>query len=525
MGTVNKKRSTFPKLAIVGLAIWVALYAFNRPILDALQLSPFTFSVVSSALGVFAACAIASWAEAFVFEAVRGLAPARRLLALGLAPVVVVWVIVGPLLLMDGTLATRGRDASPVLVAILAGVWYFAAALGGFLFVALDLTASAVLRTFRERTRALAIALLCLTCALTIFAAPRFVALLRIADSGGLSGWNGVALDRALGSRLAATPVLESLLAGHSAHLLFRLALLAIAVLPAVLSATRKFVEGVMERIDPLIVALDAVASGGREVLVAEGGSEEFDRLGKHFNHMVGRLGMAERMERAFGRYASMHLLDRIRAQHGEADLPAGMRDASVLFADIRGFTTLSERLAPEHVVAVLNRFFASATQVIDEHEGFLNKFVGDAIMVVFNGPVDQGDHAERATRCAVQLQRAVAQLNADRAFEYVERIEVGIGIASGPMICGNVGGPRHTEYTVIGDVVNTASRLCGAAPGGEVWVTKRTADALPAALATTPLPALHVKGKAAPVEAACAWPLVPTLLDESTLKQLQALN
>ncbi len=525
----NRAPLRLPYVSMAGLLVWMALYTFTGPILETWQISPFGYSIVSCAIGLVAVCGLANWSEGFSFSLLRGLSPARRLPFLILLPLIVVWVVVGPLLLLDDALASRGLDASPVLVAITGSVWFLGAALGSFLFVALNLSASAALRTFRQRTRAMAIAMLSLTCALTIFAGPRFVALLRLTDGDGLANWTGVALDRALGARLSTTPMLHVFLRDRSGQLFFRLALLVVAVLPAVLSATRKFVEGVMERIDPLIDALDVVASGGRQVAVAEGGSAEFDRLGKHFNQMVSRLGMAERMERAFGRYTSTHVLDRIRAQHGEAELPACTREASVLFADIRGFTALSERLTPEQVVAVLNRFFSSATQVIDTHEGFLNKFVGDAIMVVFNGPVDQADHADRATRCAVALQQTVDALNAARAFDHVDSISVGIGIASGPMICGNVGGSRQMEYTVIGDVVNTASRLCSAAPGGQVWITKQTSDALSPELVSRPLPPLMVKGKVAPVAAACAWPLAATapLLSESQTSDIdqQALN
>jgi adenylate cyclase len=246
-------------------------------------------------------------------------------------------------------------------------------------------------------------------------------------------------------------------------------------------------------------------------VSVREDESPELGRLGRTFNQMVAKLAMAEQMERAFGLYTSTHLLDRIRSQHGNAALPGAIRDATVLFADIRGFTSLSERLPPEHVVAVLNRFFDAALDTIERFDGFVNKFVGDALMVVFNGPVDQGDHAERATRCAVALQQQIAALNAERAFQYVDALEVGVGIASGPMVCGNIGGRRQIEYTVIGDTVNMASRLCSAAAGGEVLVSGRTAGALPTSIDTRPLPPLQVKGKTDPVRVLCAWP--PTSL------------
>jgi class 3 adenylate cyclase len=272
--------------------------------------------------------------------------------------------------------------------------------------------------------------------------------------------------------------------------------------LPALWSATGKLADAVMERIHPLSLAFNEVAHGARDVRVEVGGSTELREITRRFNTMLDALTLAERMERAFGVYVSSQVLDRIRAQHGDAALPPSLREASVFFADIRGFTSMSEKLSPVQVVDLLNRYFARIVPVIEEHGGYLNKFVGDAVVVVFNGPVDQPDHAERATRCALALQATVRAMNKEGRFPEITQnkigdgLNVGVGVATGPMICGNVGSARQMEYTVIGDTVNLSARLTSAAKAGDVVVSENTAKALPQGMPTNPMEPIKVKGK-----------------------------
>lgn len=272
-----------------------------------------------------------------------------------------------------------------------------------------------------------------------------------------------------------------------------------LAALPSVMSACAKLADAAMERLRPMSRAFAMVSQGTRTVRVEEKGSTEFIELAHSFNQLVAALDATERMERAFGRYVSGQVLSKIRAQHGEAELKASLREATVFFADIRGFTTLSERLSPEQVVSFLNRYLARVVAQIDSHLGYLNKFIGDAVVVVFNGPVDQPDHAERAVRCALALQSEVAKLNAEGAMPEVGELKIGIGIATGPMVCGNVGGPTQMEYTVIGDTVNLSARLTSLAGPGEIWVSDATAKGAPG-LKFTALPEVKVKGKEKPV-------------------------
>jgi class 3 adenylate cyclase len=168
-----------------------------------------------------------------------------------------------------------------------------------------------------------------------------------------------------------------------------------------------------------------------------------------------------------------------------------------VLFADIVGFTALAETLPPAEVAAMLNRFFSEMTEVIFAEEGTVDKFIGDAILAVFGAPVEQPDHARRAVRAAQAMRRAVARLNTAGA----RPLRVRYAINSGVAIAGDVGSARRREYTVLGDVVNTASRLEALAEPDQILVSRATYDKLHPPVPATSLGHREIRGRAAKVE------------------------
>ena len=207
----------------------------------------------------------------------------------------------------------------------------------------------------------------------------------------------------------------------------------------------------------------------------------------------------SERRER-LQRYHSPAVVERIMAQRqgeGADVLPAQDRDISVLFADLVGFTSLSETLPPADVAALLNRFFSEMTEAIFAEEGTVDKFIGDAILAVFGAPVEQTDHARRAVRAAQAMRRAVARLNAAGG----QPLRVRYAINSGVAIAGDVGSARRREYTVLGDVVNTAARLEALAQPDQIIVSRATYDRITPAIAATPLGEVSIRGRAAKVE------------------------
>ncbi len=198
-----------------------------------------------------------------------------------------------------------------------------------------------------------------------------------------------------------------------------------------------------------------------------------------------------------FQRYFAPELAEEIAAHPGEIGLGGAKRLAVVLFADIRGFTALSEDLPPDEIALLLNEHFTEMVEVVFEHGGALDKFMGDAMMAIWGAPLARPDDADRAVAAAIGMQRTLAARNRRRAEQGRRQLEVGIGVNLGEVFAGNIGSDRRLEYTVIGDAVNIAARLCAEAGPGEILV----AEALRAALsAPPPLAALDpvaLKGKA----------------------------
>ena len=148
-------------------------------------------------------------------------------------------------------------------------------------------------------------------------------------------------------------------------------------------------------------------------------------------------------------------------------------REVTVAFADIRGFTTLADCIPPDELVAVLNIYLVTIINVFRKHEGLINKFGGDSVMAVWNASIDCQEHALLATVAAIGAQRAVSELK--RKQPTLPKINFGIGINTGKVIAGNIGGEGTLEYTVIGSAVNIAAKLTSATPGGKVWITNDT--------------------------------------------------
>ncbi len=182
-------------------------------------------------------------------------------------------------------------------------------------------------------------------------------------------------------------------------------------------------------------------------------------------------------------------------------DFLRGQRsEATVLFSDMRGFTNVAERTPPEMLVARLNEHLEAMTEAILAHQGTLDKFIGDAVMALFGVPWPMEDHALRAVRTAVEMQKAQQRLMEHWTRIGWEAVPIGIGINSGPMIAGEIGTLRRSDYTVIGDAVNLASRLCGLAQPNQILISQATYEQVREAVEARPLEPVIVKGKSRPV-------------------------
>ncbi len=204
-------------------------------------------------------------------------------------------------------------------------------------------------------------------------------------------------------------------------------------------------------------------------------------------------------LEKSFGRYVAPEIVRQI-VRH-EGDLLAGQkRETTILFTDIRDFTTISEKLDPEQVVALLNRYFTPMTALIRKNSGTLDKFIGDALMAFWNAPLDIPDHAALGVETALTLQENLTRLNDELELDFGVRLRMGAGLHTGPVFVGNMGSQELLDYTIIGDSVNMASRLEGltAVYGVPVVIGGKTREACGDRFAYARLDTVVVKGKTA---------------------------
>lgn len=177
-------------------------------------------------------------------------------------------------------------------------------------------------------------------------------------------------------------------------------------------------------------------------------------------------------------------------------------RTVTVMFVDIRGFTALSSKAEASEILMMLNDYFEVLVEIVFRHEGTVDKFMGDGMMVLWGAPVSHDDDPLRAVRAALDIQRAMESFNFDRASRGQASIEVGIGINTGPVVAGYIGSSRTMSYSVIGDTVNLASRLCAAALPGEVVLSEYTQFLVQDELKTKIRNPVYAKGKSQPIKA-----------------------
>ena len=210
------------------------------------------------------------------------------------------------------------------------------------------------------------------------------------------------------------------------------------------------------------------------------------------------RLAEESRRRERLARYHSPGVVEVLARQEDDDVMPAQERDISVLFADIVGFTAIAEARPPAEVATILNVFFSRMTDEVFREVGSVDKFIGDAILAVFGAPVEQHDHAGRAVRAARAMRRAVAEMNADGTLPH---LRVRYAINSGIAIVGDVGSTKRRDYTVLGDVVNTASRLVTLAEPDQIVISRATFDRIEAPLAVTSLGQRNVRGRTGTIE------------------------
>ena len=261
-----------------------------------------------------------------------------------------------------------------------------------------------------------------------------------------------------------------------------QLSALAVAVTLLGVGSGIAFVALLVGPLRRLRAGVERLSKGDLAVRVPPTSQDEVGELTRAFNEMGESLQQKERIQSAFGRYVSDYVLNQLLETGADGTLGGTEREVTILFADIRRFTRLSEGMKASDVVALLNEVFQLASDQILEHGGTIDKFIGDSVMAYFGAPVPDPDHPLQAVRAAVAIQQALAERNARFAPDAL-RVELGVGIHTGIVVVGTIGSDHRSDFTAIGDAVNVAHRLEKLARPSQILVSEAVQRRVRAAL------------------------------------------
>jgi class 3 adenylate cyclase len=252
--------------------------------------------------------------------------------------------------------------------------------------------------------------------------------------------------------------------------------------------------------ISALTGAVARVAGGDLALALPVRSGDEVGQLTRAFNEMVEGLRQRDFIRNAFGRYVSPEVARTLLESPDGLRLGGHKREITVLMSDLRGYTRFAEHGDPAGVMAVLNEYLGHMADIVIEHGGTINEFIGDAIFAVFGAPVEHADHAERAAAAALAMQRAMETLNDENVARGRPRFEMGIGIHTGEAVVGNIGSEQRAKYAVVGAAVNLAARVEGCTVGGQILLSTATVERLADLAETAPPVEVELKGLDAPI-------------------------
>ena len=224
-------------------------------------------------------------------------------------------------------------------------------------------------------------------------------------------------------------------------------------------------------------------------------------RATEEIRRLADQLELRNRFIReTFGRYLSDEVVTSLLDSPTGLQLGGEKRKVTMVMSDLRGFTFLSERITPERVVALLNRYLAAMIKIIRQYQGTIDEFIGDAIFTIFGAPIWQEDDAQRAVACAVAMQVAMASVNEQNKQEGLPEMEMGIGVHTGLVVVGNIGSPERMKYGVVGSHVNLTSRIQSYTVGGQVLISEATRQAVGPILRIAEQMEVKAKGFESPI-------------------------
>ncbi len=274
-----------------------------------------------------------------------------------------------------------------------------------------------------------------------------------------------------------------------------------IAIVTSGIIITWLLTTAIAPTVEQLQIATRRIREGDLQVELPVSGGDSLGLLTESINTMAASLREKEFIVDIFGRVVDPSVRDHLIK--GEMHTTGQTRRVTILFSDIRNFTGFSERNSPERIVYLLNRYFEKMSEVITAESGLVNKFIGDAIMAIFNAPLDCHNHETAAMRAAMRMIEERNRLNQELIQEGYDPIRTGIGIHTGEVLAGNIGSRTRMEYTVIGDAVNVASRLESFTKkaGREIVISDETYGALQDDFPLDRVARVQVKGRSAPIE------------------------
>lgn len=255
--------------------------------------------------------------------------------------------------------------------------------------------------------------------------------------------------------------------------------------------------------IEQLVAGSQEISRGNYNFRFHEDRKDELGELMSALNNMTEGLHQKEKVEKTFSRFVSHNVAGSLMEDPDKVQLGGSRVEATVLFADISGFTKLSESLEPSVIHNLLNEYFTLIDNIAVKHNGHIDKYIGDCAMILFGVPQADENHSINAVKCGIEIQTVVNQYNKDCKEQGDITVEFSIGINSGTMLAGNMGSEQRMEYTVVGNSVNLASRLSSVAKAGQVIVTRELHDlqALDTTFDTSRAGVVELHGTADPIE------------------------
>jgi len=245
-----------------------------------------------------------------------------------------------------------------------------------------------------------------------------------------------------------------------------------------------------------LVSATAQIRRGDYALQLQPSSTQEMNTLAESFNDMAAGLALKDRYHSVLQQVTDAQVAEELVA--GRVKLGGELREVTVMFCDIRDYTSVTIGANPEAVIGILNNHLSALTDIVQAHQGVVNQFAGDSIMALFGAPKSYGGDAERAVQCACAMIRERERMNRSAT----QPLRVGIGIASGAMVAGCIGSERRSDYTVVGERVNLAARLCSSALPGQILIDDETQRRIGAAFTSEPLAPLTLKGFSEPVRA-----------------------